>query len=573
MKRGVKAASALLIAALAACHDQEPGLPPMEVGANPDLALHSAEFKRGVVRVTDGVHVAIGYGLANSILIEGENGVVIVDTMESAEAARPVKAAFDKITSKPVRAIIYTHNHADHVFGAGVMAGDGRPEVYSHASTLDYLDRVVNVIRPIIFKRAMRQFGTLLPEGGVINAGIGPRLINDASTTPALLRPTKTFSGERKSLRVGGVEIELIHAPGETPDQILVWLPEKKVLLPGDNFYKSFPNLYAIRGTATRDVTEWVRSLDRMRDLHPEYLVPSHTRPIVGARKIFDVLTDYRDAIQYVHDQTVRAMNEGLTPDEIVERVKLPPHLAGKPYLQEYYGRVDWSVRAIFAGYLGWFGGNATDLSPLGREGRARRLVDLAGGREALLERAREAASAGDHQWALELADQLLVLDPEGEEAIGIRRTALQALGEGEISANGRSYYLTQALETGGALQIVPPDPATAPLDLLRGFPIGSFMRAMAVNLDAEKSADKNVIVGFRFTDTEEAYTVHVRRGVAEVQARYPESADIGVTTESLVWKEILSGRRNAAAAFATGAVDVEGSAIELARFLLLFRP
>jgi alkyl sulfatase BDS1-like metallo-beta-lactamase superfamily hydrolase len=132
MLRAVKTATALLIAALVACHDQEAGLPPMEAGVNPDLASHSAEFERGVVRVTDGVHVAIGYGLANSILIEGEDGVVIVDTMESAEAARPVKAAFDKISSRPVKAIIYTHNHADHVFGAGVMAGDDRPEVYSH---------------------------------------------------------------------------------------------------------------------------------------------------------------------------------------------------------------------------------------------------------------------------------------------------------------------------------------------------------------------------------------------------------------------------------------------------------
>jgi alkyl sulfatase BDS1-like metallo-beta-lactamase superfamily hydrolase len=561
-----------MLAVLAACHDQEAAIPPREAGANADLAAHSEEFERGVVTVTDGVHVAIGYGLANAILIEGKDGVIIVDTMESAEAARPVKAAFDKISSKPVKAIIYTHNHADHVFGAGVMAGDDTPEVYSHASTLYYLDRVVNVIRPIVFKRAMRQFGTLLPEGGVINAGIGPQLINDASTTPALIRPNRTFAGEKTSLEAAGVRIDLIHAPGETPDQILVWLPDKKVLMPGDNYYKSFPNLYAIRGTAYRDVTEWVRSLDKMRDLRPEFLVPSHTRPITGAQKIFGVLTDYRDAIQYVHDQTVRAMNEGLTPDAIVERVKLPPHLAAKPYLQEYYGRVDWSVRAIFAGYLGWFGGNATDLMPLDREGRARRFSALAGGREALLERARAAAEGGDHAWALELSDHLLALDPSGDEALGIRAAALRALGEMQISANGRSYYLTQALETEGALEIVPPDPATAPLDLLRGFPIGSFMRALPVNLDPGKSADTNVIVGFRFPDIGEQYTVHVRRGVAEVRPRFPDSPDIVVTADSMVWKEILAGRRNAAVAFARGAVEVEGGAIDLAAFLLLFR-
>ena len=123
------------------------------------------------------------------------------------------------------------------------------------------------------------------------------------------------------------------------------------------NFYKSFPNLYAIRGTAYRDVTLWVKSLDKMRKLRAQYLVPHHTRPLKGAEKIYETLTNYRDAIQYVHDQTIRWMNKGLTPQAIVEKVKLPNHLAHRPYLREYYGTVQWSVRAIFNGYLGWFHG------------------------------------------------------------------------------------------------------------------------------------------------------------------------------------------------------------------------
>lgn len=563
----------LLLTAFIGCSDQGSTSRRLEVGENPDLAAHSSEFKQGVVKVTEGVHVAIGYGLANSILIEGEDGLIIVDTMESAEAARPVKAAFDEISSKPVKAIIYTHNHADHVFGAGVLAGEDQPDVYSHASTIYYLERVVNVIRPIIFRRAMRQFGTMLPEGGVINDGIGPRLISDAETTPSLLWPNKTFSGESLSIEVSGVKMELVFAPGETPDQIFVWIPDKKVLLPGDNFYRSFPNLYAIRGTPYRDVMKWVNSLDKMRALHPEFLVPSHTRPISGAREIHDALTDYRDAIQYVHDQTVRGMNQGLTPDEIVERVKLPAHLVGKPYLQPYYGRVDWSVRAIFSGYLGWFSGNATELFPLEPKGRAERMAALVGGAEELLRRAQVASEGGDPQWAVELADQVLVLDAENSEARAVRAAALTALGEAQISANGRNYFLTQALEAERTLEIVPLDPSKAPVDLLRSFPIDSFMRSLPVNLDAEKSAGKNVVVGFRFTDTGEAYTVHLRSGVAEVQPRFPDEPDIVVTTETLVWKEILSGRRNAAVAFAGGDVEVEGSTIELVKFLLLFRP
>ena len=255
----------------------------LDIASNPDLAAHTAEFSQEVIEVTDGVYVAIGFGLANCILLEGDDGVVIVDAMESAEAAVPVKEAFSKITSKPVKALIFTHYHSDHTNGATIMAGDDTTDIYAHATTSYYMDRIATITRETTYRRAMRQFGTLLPEGGIINDGIGPRLEFDESKTLGLLVPTKTFSADRLDLDIAGLKLILFFAPGETPDQILIWMPEKKVLLPADNYYKSFPNLYAIRGTAYRDVKLWVNSIDKMRALKPEYLVPQHTRPVAGA--------------------------------------------------------------------------------------------------------------------------------------------------------------------------------------------------------------------------------------------------------------------------------------------------
>lgn len=537
--------------------------------ANPDLAAHSAEFRQEVIEVTDGVYVAIGFGLANAILIEGDDGVIIVDTMESEEAAVPVKAAFDEITSKPVKAIIYTHFHSDHTFGATVMAGDDNPEVYAHYTTSQHLDRIVNITRDTTYRRAMRQFGVMLPPGGVVNAGIGPRLLFDSDSTPGLLYPTKTYDGDQLALEIAGVRMVLIYAPGETPDQTIVWLPDKKVLLPGDNFYKSFPNLYAIRGTAYRDVTLWVKSLDIMRDLRPKYLVPGHTRPLEGEALIYETLTNYRDAIQFIHDQTIRHMNAGLTPEEIVEKVKLPPHLANQPYLQEYYGTVEWSVKAIFNGYLGWFGGNATDLFPLPPKERAERFAALAGGTESLLRHADQAAARGDDQWALELADHLLRLDPAMDAAAAIRAASLKNLGEKQITATARNYYLTQALESEGRLTI-----GTASVnhpDFIRKIPLSAIFSAMAVNLNPEKSADVDQVLGFRFPDTDEAYTVHVRRGVAEIRPYFPEDPDITVTVDAHTWKEIVAGLRNPAVAVIRD-LNVEGGTINLVRFLDLFK-
>jgi alkyl sulfatase BDS1-like metallo-beta-lactamase superfamily hydrolase len=560
---------AIMVTLLSACAITKPP-EVMDLGAQPDLARHSEEFRKEIITVTDGVYVAVGYGLANAILIEGDDGVIIVDTLESVEAARPVKEAFNRITSKPVKAIIYTHNHADHIFGATVFAGDDNPDVYSHETTLYYIDRILSIIRPTIYRRSMRQFGTLLPEGGLINAGIGPRLVYDMTKTTGLIRPNRTFSGERLDLEIAGVKLDLFLAPGETNDQIFVWLPEKKTLLCADNYYKSFPNLYAIRGTAYRDVNLWVKSIDKMRALRPEYLVPGHTRPVTGADRIYETLTNYRDAIQFVHDQTIRHMNLGFTPDEIVERVKLPPHLAKLPYLHEYYGTVPWSVRAVYNGYIGWFDGNPTELFPLSPLERAERFAKIAGGKESILKEAEKAVSDGEYQWALELTDYLLVLEPENQMARNCKAQALRTLGERQIAATARNYYLTRALELEGTLFIG--EQEIRDRDLVHSIPLTAIFNSMAVNLNAEKSADVERVVGFRFPDTGDVFTVHVRRGVAEIQPRLPENPDNTVTVNSLVWKEIVAGMRNPALALVKGDVSIEGGTFELVKFLALFK-
>ena len=167
------------------------------------------------------------------------------------------------------------------------------------------------------------------------------------------LPPTKTFSGDRLALTIAGVRLELLHTPGETNDGISVWLPDTRVLLTGDLFLKAFPNLYAIRGAAPRPVMAWVGSLTGLIALGAGHVVPGHTRPILGATSARDALTAYRDGIKSVFDQTLEGMRKGERPDELVANVKLPPHLAGSPYLQEYYGTVEWSVRAIYSDHLG----------------------------------------------------------------------------------------------------------------------------------------------------------------------------------------------------------------------------
>ena len=196
-----------------------------------DFTCHSNEFnKPEIIEVTSGIHVAIGFGLANSILIEGENGNIIVDCLESDDVAQKVKAEFNKISNKPIKAIIYTHNHADHIFGAGAMAGEDNPDIYSHELTNYYIDRLLNIVQPVIGRRSMRMFGTRLDAASHINCGIGPKLDSQDETNRSILRPTITFK-DKLEVEIEGVKIHLAHVPGETDDQLYVWLPEKQTLL------------------------------------------------------------------------------------------------------------------------------------------------------------------------------------------------------------------------------------------------------------------------------------------------------------------------------------------------------
>jgi alkyl sulfatase BDS1-like metallo-beta-lactamase superfamily hydrolase len=189
----------------------------------------------------------------------------------------------------------------------------------------------------------------------------------------------------------------------------------------------------------------WVDSLTKLATLGAEHIVPGHTRPVLGAANARDALTVYRDGIKSVYDQTLDGLKKGERPDELVARVKLPPHLAESPYLQEYYGTVEWSVRAIYSDHLGWFDGNATHLFPMPERERAQKMDALAGGVPQTLSRGREALAKGDFRWAAELADCILAADGTNVDAKRLKAQALTELGERQMSANARNYYLSVA--------------------------------------------------------------------------------------------------------------------------------
>jgi len=423
-----------------------------ETPATKLLKERSEHLKPLITKVSPSVYCASGYSPANISMIVGSDGLVIVDTGMFEDHAKTVLAEFREISDLPIKAIILTHGHGDHTGGTPVFfnEGEGKPSIYARSPFNTEGHHFESGGISIHGLRGARQGGFLLPPEKRINNGIAPAVYPPKDRNPfkkGSSEPTETFEHGRKKISVAGIELELVAAPGETDDQLYVWFPKEKVVLTGDNFYQSWPNLYAIRGTAYRDVQAWVQSLDMMIQEGPAHAIPGHTQPIVGEARTIEVLTNYRDAIKHVFDKTIEGINRGMTPDELVTWVELPDHLKELDYLREYYGNIEWSVRAIFSGYLGWFDGNPTRLFSLPPVEEAKKMAELAGGESKLREAATKALKEGDAQWCAELCDHLLALHPKDAALRSLKADALEQLAETLLTATGRNYYLTMAQE------------------------------------------------------------------------------------------------------------------------------
>lgn len=408
---------------------------------NPALIEHNSQFARSVLQLDDGIWGAVGFAASNVYMIEGVASLTIVDTTESTGAADNILAAFREKTDKPVGRIIYTHSHRDHISGASVFAaGHDIPILASSTFQSDLIGVDERIAAPnrALGRRTQAQFGIGLSPEERISLGCGPGDRPMEGMGAGYLEPTQRIAADC-DIDFDGISARLIMAPGETRDHMVVWLPSQKVLFSGDNWYHAFPNLYAIRGTPYRDFAAWAESLDMLAGFGAEALAPGHTMPVHGADNVHEVLTTTRSAIEHVIEATVEGMDQGLSMDDIAASISLPPELADKPWLREFYGKIGWSARAFATGTLGWYDGNPTHLGTLSSKQRADHMSRLAGGTANLMQ---AAEATTDPQWRLELCDHLLAL---GEPVQALKADTMTKLAELEINATARNTYLWEA--------------------------------------------------------------------------------------------------------------------------------
>ena len=519
-----------------------------------------------IEKISEHVWAAIGYDLANEILIHTPEGNVIIDPLMSPKRGEAAKR--DLIASAPggpVKAIIYTHSHIDHIGGTSLWMEDS-PPIWATDSFIKHFYKQYQVFLPIENIRGRRQFGEHAILEDLPCNGIGRRTDIRASLEGAGIRlPTHTFSGS-KTLNIGGVSITLIGAPGETDDQLIVWIPEDKTLIAADNFYWAFPNLYTIRGTSPRPVDQWIKSIDIMRRLRPEHLLPCHTVPIHGEQEIETALTNYRDAIQWVRDEVIRGANKGYDLDTIAENIKLPPHLAGLHYTKEFYGQVDWSAKGIYTSNLGWFDGRADKLYPMNAKEAAQREIKLMGGPEKVMQLADVALQQDDIRWSIHLLAKLV----DSGMATGNMKRVLddrlaisyEKLASTLYNLNGRGYLLESAYELRHGME--KPTPVKLDGSLVAKVPLETIFSIMTSRLIPEKAMDVHETVHFVFPDENKRFIVTIRKGIAEVVEGEPLTGTPDpvavLTTDAFTFRKMAMKMISPVTALTSRKIKVQGS-------------
>jgi alkyl sulfatase BDS1-like metallo-beta-lactamase superfamily hydrolase len=524
--------------------------------------------RHGLYKVTDGVYQVRGYDLSNLSIIEGETGYIIVDPLVSEETARAaMELVFEHLPKKPIRAVIYSHSHADHFGGVkGVIdaasARDGDTRIIASEGFMEHVVAENVLAGNAMTRRVTYMFGNLLPidEKGGVGVGLG-QAVSAGNVT--LIEPTDIITKTGEEMTIDGVRMIFMNVPyAEAPAEMMFYLPDMKAFYAAEEANGTMHNLYTLRGAQVRDALLWSGYLHEAADLidpETEVLFGGHHWPRWGYDDIVEYLRKQGDAYRYLHDQTLRLANHGYTMNEISDSIALPPELAHAWYNRGYYGSVSHNVRAVYNKYLGYFNGNPATLHPLSPADAGRKYVEFMGGADAVLEKARQAYADGEYRWVAEVVNHLVFAEPDNEAARRLQADALEQLGYQAESGQWRNFYLTGAQELRNGVEATVTARTASP-DMLGALTISDLFNYTAVRLNGEKAAGKRLQFNFEFEDSGETYLVDLSNSVLHHKRdATTASPDATLRLSRGALMALLLANAPVDALIATGSLSVDG--------------
>ena len=523
-------------------------------------------MQHGLFQVCERIYQVRGFDLANMTLIESDSGIIIIDPLTCAETAQAALQLYrEQRGERPVRALIYSHSHADHFGGARGVIDEAHAirhniPIIAPAGFLWHTVAENMIAGNAMQRRAQFQFGHTLARGacGQVDCGLGKSMPNGTTT---LIAPTRTIEKDRETHVIDGVEIVFALAPeSEAPSEMYFFFPQLRALNLAELGQHTMHNLCPLRGAQVRDARLWSRYLDEALHefaAHADVVFAQHNWPTWGNARLSGFIAQQRDLYKYVHDQTVRHMNHGQTAVEIAEELRLPAALAEATHAQGYYGTLVHNVKAVVQHYLGWYDGNPSRLNALPPVEAGARYVAYMGGADAVLARAKADFEAGEYRWVAEVLSHLVFAEPRNAAARELCAAALEQLGFQAESATWRNAYLLAAREL---RQGVPKARRRGMgYDLLKAVPMEMFLDCLAIRLVAARATGRTMQIGWQLEDTGEHWLLSLsnealsyRRSAADTSAE----ATLFLTRERLA--RLLGHEQGVAAAIAAGLTSGE---------------
>jgi len=523
----------------------------------------------GLFEVVPGVYQVRGMDLSNISFIEGDSGVLVIDPLISTETAAAALALYRQHRGdRPVVAVIYTHSHVDH-FG-GVKGVTTQADVDAGKCVIIAPEHLVtHAVDENVYaggamaRRAGYMYGAALDRGprGQIGAGLGQ---TTSSGTVTLIVPTDSITKTGETRVVDGIRMEFQLTPGtEAPAEMNVLFPDRNALCMAENATHNLHNILTIRGALVRDPRIWSRYLTEAIDRFGgrfEVVFASHHWPTWGAERATRFLVEQRDLYGYLHDQTLRMLNAGLTGSEIAEAMVMPPVLERAWHTHGYYGSVSHNVKAIYQRYMGWYDGNPAHLWQHTPEEVGKRYVAAMGGVDAVVATAKQAFDAGDYRWAAEILNHVLFADPSNEAAKVLQADTFEQLGFGAENGTWRSAYLAGATELRKGSFGTPT--ATASPDMMAALTPEQVFDAIAIRVNGPKAWDETLSIGIELTDAGHSYRLDLHNGVLVHHPASVDGADLVLRLPAVALVRLLAG--------STEGMTVEGDATVLARLVAL---